>query len=179
MIRHDSRKNEWTSVAPMRTARCLFSLAVAHGFLYAIGGQAGKSTLNSVERYDPDSDTWEEVRSLNVSRSSTATAVHRNHIYVIGGATAYNSEETATVERFDGNLWTTVKLNMKTIFASASLFIFFVNRLQVSATLVTLSRRQFMRIALLSQAATKAMENIQMMRRSIILCPIHGKVSHR
>lgn len=106
--RHDSSKNGWKFVAPMKNARCLFSLAVAHGFLYAIGGQDQRESLRLVERYDPDADTWERVSSLNIPRSSAAVAVHCNHIYVIGGATKINSDETATVERFDGNTWTTV-----------------------------------------------------------------------
>lgn len=108
----------------MKTARCLFSLAVAHGFLYAIGGQEEKTSLKSAERYDPDTDTWEEVCSMNVSRSSAAIAVHRNHIYVIGGATKYNSDETATVERFDGNSWTTVEVKINKLIASVHYYFF-------------------------------------------------------
>lgn len=87
----------------MINARCYFSLAVAHGFLYAIGGQADKKALKSVERYDPDANTWEKVSSLNGPRSAAAVAVLCNHIYVIGGSTTYNGVETTTVERFDGD----------------------------------------------------------------------------
>lgn len=65
----------------------LFSVAVAHGFLYAIGGQGEDETLNAVERYDPHADTWEMVASMKIRRSSAAVAVHRNFIYIIGGAT--------------------------------------------------------------------------------------------
>lgn len=95
----------------MMNARCLFSLAVAHGFLYAIGGQAGKETLKLVERYDPVTNAWEEVSSLITQRSSAAVAVHRNYIYVIGGA--YNRMGTEKVERFDGESWITVRLKNK------------------------------------------------------------------
>lgn len=93
----------------MKHARCLFSLAVAYGFLYAIGGQDGQNSLKSVERYDPDADKWERVCSLNIQRSSAAVAVNRNYIYVIGGATKVNSDETVTVECFDGHSWKMVK----------------------------------------------------------------------
>lgn len=108
LCRYDNRKKEWKFVAPMLNARCLFSLAVAHGFLYAIGGQFEKRSLELVERYDADANSWEAVSSLKTPRSAAAVAVHRNFIYVVGGATEINSMETATVERFDGNSWVTV-----------------------------------------------------------------------
>lgn len=73
--------------------------------LYAIGGQADKRSLDLVERFDPDANTWEAVSSLIAPRSSAGVAVHRNYIYIIGGATQYNTMETASVERFDGDSW--------------------------------------------------------------------------
>lgn len=95
----------------MLNARCLFSLAVAHGFLYAIGGQVNKQSMKLVKRFDPDANKWEKVNSLILQRSSTAVAVHSNYIYVVGGATDYNKMETASVERFDGNSWIMVSWN--------------------------------------------------------------------
>lgn len=108
LCRYDYRNKEWVFVARMLNARCLFSLAMAHGFLYAIGGQARKKSLKLVERYDADADKWEEVNPLNTPRSAAAVAVHRNYVYVVGGATKYNEMETSTVERFDGHSWVTV-----------------------------------------------------------------------
>lgn len=113
--RYEFKHKKWILVARMINARCLFSLAVAHGFLYAIGGQDRKKNLKLVERYDADTDAWEKVRSMTLPLSSAAVAVHRNYIYIIGGATKYNLVETATVERFDGDSWTTVKNKMKRI----------------------------------------------------------------
>lgn len=86
-------------------ARCLFSLAVAHGFLYTIGGQFGKKSLQLVGRHDADANAWEKVSPLKLKtpRSAPAVAVHRNFISIVGGATKYNPSETATVERYDGD----------------------------------------------------------------------------
>lgn len=98
LCRYDYRTKEWTFVARMLNARRLFSLAVAHGFSYAIA-QARRKFLKLVERYDADANTWEEVGPLKTPRSTAAVAVHRSYGYVVGGATVCNEMETATVER--------------------------------------------------------------------------------
>lgn len=87
----------------MTKVRCLFSLAVALGFLYAIGGQDCGTSLKWVKRYDPDADEWEQVESLNIPLSSAAFAVCRKFIYIIGGSKKINCKETVTVECFDGH----------------------------------------------------------------------------
>ncbi len=45
------------------------------GYLYAIGGNDGSSSLNSVERYNPGINEWVVVSSMTMRRSSVAAAV--------------------------------------------------------------------------------------------------------
>lgn len=92
----------------LKTGRSLLSIAVAHGFMYAIGGQIDNSPLASVEKYDAKKNVWLEVSPMFEPRSSAAVAVLNGDIVVIGGATKCNSAETASVERFDGTTWTKV-----------------------------------------------------------------------
>lgn len=45
------------------------------GFIYAIGGNDGSSSLNAVEQYDPRTNKWIIVSSMNTRRSSVGAAV--------------------------------------------------------------------------------------------------------
>lgn len=47
----------------------------ANGFLYALGGNDGSSSLNSVERYDPKVNKWTIVTSMLTRRSSIGASV--------------------------------------------------------------------------------------------------------
>lgn len=44
-------------------------------FLYALGGNDGSSSLNSVEKYDPLKNVWSNVNSMATRRSSIGAAV--------------------------------------------------------------------------------------------------------
>lgn len=39
------------------------------GYLYAVGGNDGRASLQSVERYNPHTDKWIEVSSMNRKRA--------------------------------------------------------------------------------------------------------------
>jgi len=47
----------------------------ANGFLFALGGNDGSSSLNSVERHDPESNKWAIVTSMLTRRSSIGASV--------------------------------------------------------------------------------------------------------
>lgn len=47
----------------------------ADGYLYAIGGNDGSSSLNTVERYEPANNKWSFVCSMLMRRSSVGAAV--------------------------------------------------------------------------------------------------------
>lgn len=45
------------------------------GYIYAIGGNDGSSSLNSIERYDPKLNKWTMMTSMVTRRSSVGAAV--------------------------------------------------------------------------------------------------------
>lgn len=45
------------------------------GFIYAIGGNDGSSSLNSIERYDTKLNKWVQLQSMVTRRSSVGAAV--------------------------------------------------------------------------------------------------------
>lgn len=93
----------------MISQRSLFSLIAAHGFIYAIGGNNGKS-LSTVERYDASANLWIAVESMIKPRVAAAAAALNGNIFVMGGSTEINSCETASVEKFSGETekWTLI-----------------------------------------------------------------------
>lgn len=67
---------------PALTGRCCFlpfrtthEVVQADGFLYAVGGNDGSSSLNTVERYDPRHNKWMLVTAMMLRRSSVGAAV--------------------------------------------------------------------------------------------------------
>lgn len=90
--------------------RSTFSLVAAHGYIYAIGGMGSDGIpLASVERYDIDRNLWTAVSPMLTSRVAAAVALLDGDIVVIGGHTV-NNEDLDSVEKFDGNKWSTVIL---------------------------------------------------------------------
>ncbi len=55
--------------------RSTHDVAVLDGCIYAIGGNDGSASLNTVERYSPKTNTWTAVPAMTLRRSSVATAV--------------------------------------------------------------------------------------------------------
>ena len=55
--------------------RSTHDVAVVHGILYAVGGNDGSSSLNSVEKYEPKSNKWTTVESMSTRRSSVGVVV--------------------------------------------------------------------------------------------------------
>lgn len=108
--RYDFENNAWKQCSPMTTARSLLTMVVAHSFIYAIGGIINEGVSSCVEKYDPNSNLWVPIPSMTTPRSAAAAAVLNDRIYVLGGSTKINSNETASVERFDRttNSWTMV-----------------------------------------------------------------------
>jgi kelch-like protein 17 (actinfilin) len=47
----------------------------AEGYLYAIGGGNGKSSFNTVERYDVQNNKWIYVKSMMLQRGGVGAAV--------------------------------------------------------------------------------------------------------
>lgn len=86
---------------PMISSRTLFAMVVAHGLIYAIGGEHNFQCLNSVEYYNPKTDDWISTTPMIKPRANVGVAVLNNAIYAVGGSMSYRAGETNTVERFD------------------------------------------------------------------------------
>lgn len=52
-----------------------FSTGVVDGMLYVVGGCNNLSTLNLVDRYDPEKDEWSCGAKMSVRRSGLGVAV--------------------------------------------------------------------------------------------------------
>lgn len=55
--------------------RSTHEVVESNGFLFALGGNDGSSSLNSVERYDPKTNKWTIVTSMLTRRSSIGASV--------------------------------------------------------------------------------------------------------
>uniref|UniRef100_H2R9L2 Kelch like family member 17 n=1 Tax=Pan troglodytes TaxID=9598 RepID=H2R9L2_PANTR len=63
--------NVWSPVASMST----HDLVAMDGWLYAVGGNDGSSSLNSIEKYNPRTNKWVAASCMFTRRSSVGVAV--------------------------------------------------------------------------------------------------------
>lgn len=73
--KYNLRTATWEPIAPMHSRRSTHEVVEASGYLYALGGNDGSSSLNSVERYDPKTNKWSIVTSMLTRRSSIGASV--------------------------------------------------------------------------------------------------------
>lgn len=59
----------------MILCRSTHEVVEVEGVLFALGGNDGSSSLNSVERYDPRLNKWTVVNAMVARRSSVGAAV--------------------------------------------------------------------------------------------------------
>jgi N-acetylneuraminic acid mutarotase len=113
VLAYDPRRDAWTSVAPMHTARERLRLVQAGGFLYAVGGvNARGASLTTVERYNPRTNTWVTIAPLNESRAFpgiVATTITGHSVIVVVGGGVYDA-----AGNFVGPRRTTEVLNITT-----------------------------------------------------------------
>ncbi|CAL8135367.1 unnamed protein product [Orchesella dallaii] len=86
---------KWTTIAPMLTERCRFTLNVVQDKLYAIGGAsenvediaepAAETESCACEKYDPVTDSWTAISPLPSSRTQHAGAAWNHKLFVSGG----------------------------------------------------------------------------------------------
>ncbi|XP_036298187.1 influenza virus NS1A-binding protein isoform X3 [Pipistrellus kuhlii] len=111
---YDPHTDHWSFLAPMRTPRARFQMAVLMGQLYVVGGSNGHSDdLSCGEMYDPNIDDWIPVPELrtnrcNAGRHQSAVCELGGYLYIIGGAESWNCLNT--VERYnpENNTWTLI-----------------------------------------------------------------------
>uniref|UniRef100_A0A8C7EAZ0 Kelch like family member 17 n=1 Tax=Nothoprocta perdicaria TaxID=30464 RepID=A0A8C7EAZ0_NOTPE len=95
--RYNPKSNTWESVAPMNIpplcpahnaafglmsprslhgpSRSTHDLVAMDGWLYAVGGNDGSSSLNSIEKYNPRTNKWVAASCMFTRRSSVGVAV--------------------------------------------------------------------------------------------------------
>uniref|UniRef100_G1SZN8 Kelch like family member 17 n=1 Tax=Oryctolagus cuniculus TaxID=9986 RepID=G1SZN8_RABIT len=61
----------WRSMSPRST----HDLVAMDGWLYAVGGNDGSSSLNSIEKYNPRANKWVAASCMFTRRSSVGVAV--------------------------------------------------------------------------------------------------------
>ena len=96
----DVRSNNWKTIAAMNHSRSDFSLAVADGSIFAIGGHNAFGFISYVEQLHDLDGKWKKVRSMITPRCSHATVSYNDLVYVIGGESRQSKAEN-TVEVFN------------------------------------------------------------------------------
>ncbi|NWV42603.1 NS1BP protein, partial [Grantiella picta] len=92
---YDPEKDTWTFIAPMRTPRARFQMAVLMGQLFVVGGSNGHSDdLSCGEMYDPEVDDWTPVPELRTNRCNAGEA---SAVPALGGGRG-NSAKRAVAE---------------------------------------------------------------------------------
>ena len=76
---------EWTTMAPMWTARSACAGVLLGDYLYIFGGLDDDGALASVERYSIVGNTWEDLPDMAAERSHCPAAALRNEIYILDG----------------------------------------------------------------------------------------------
>jgi influenza virus NS1A-binding protein len=110
---YDPVTNQWTTEAPMPTARSGCAVAVYENEIFVIGGEIGNEYVGNNEVYDPATNTWKTEVSMPIPRADLSASVVDGKIYLIGGkeyssTNPYYSETNAN-EIYDpaNNTWTT------------------------------------------------------------------------
>jgi hypothetical protein len=105
VFKYDTVANEWSTLAPMPHACCVFNASVFDGLVYFVGACASGY---DVLRFDPLSGVWSTTAPTEIDRDLLGT------LYVLGGclyaAGGEGSRSNNLVERYNvaNNTWTTV-----------------------------------------------------------------------
>lgn len=95
-FRYSAAKDKWSTISPIQSERCRFSLNAVGNCLYAVGGVCdqiegieetfddGRRDSNC-EKYNVANDTWEYIRPLRENRSQHAGAALGHFLYISGG----------------------------------------------------------------------------------------------
>ncbi|KAI2667486.1 hypothetical protein H4Q32_003982 [Labeo rohita] len=106
---YDPKKDCWTFIAPMRTPRARFQMAVLMGELYVMGGSNGHSDeLSCGEMYNPKADEWIQVPELRTNRCNAGVCSLQNKLFVVGGSDPCGQKGLKNCDSFDpvAKVWT-------------------------------------------------------------------------
>ena len=86
LYRQSLETYQWTTLAPMGTARYACAGVLLGDYIYIFGGYGIVCVLASVERYSIVGNTWEDLPDMAEARCyHCAVAALRNVIYILGG----------------------------------------------------------------------------------------------
>lgn len=101
----DPRSGEWTSRAPILTARAGSSAATVGDRIFVMGGEGNPATKTGVfgenESYDAPSDRWDYHEPMRTARHGTGAAAIDGIIFVPGGADVQSFGTTELNEAFE------------------------------------------------------------------------------
>ncbi|XP_016105352.1 influenza virus NS1A-binding protein homolog B-like [Sinocyclocheilus grahami] len=106
---YDPKKDCWTFIAPMRTPRARFQMAVLMGELFVMGGSNGHSDeLSCGEMYNPKADEWIQVPELRTNRCNAGVCSLQNKLFVVGGSDPCGQKGLKNCDSFDPvtKMWT-------------------------------------------------------------------------
>ncbi|XP_066548341.1 influenza virus NS1A-binding protein homolog A [Amia ocellicauda] len=99
---YNPKKDCWTFIAPMRTPRARFQMAVLMGKLYVMGGSNGHSDeLSCGETYNPEVNEWTQVPELRTNRCNAGVCSLNNQLYVVGGSDPCGQKGLKNCDAFD------------------------------------------------------------------------------
>lgn len=111
LYRYSISADEWTTLAPIPSARATHALEVGHaGLLYLIGGSDSAyntdgTAFTTTYVFDPDDETWTNGPSLNAARKYHGASLSPDgRVYCFGGndgTTALSSVESLQLYVFD------------------------------------------------------------------------------
>uniref|UniRef100_A0A673ICF5 Influenza virus NS1A-binding protein homolog A n=1 Tax=Sinocyclocheilus rhinocerous TaxID=307959 RepID=A0A673ICF5_9TELE len=119
---YDMKTDSWSFIAPMRTPRARFQMAVlmvctwSNGSsdlslkLYVVGGSdpCGQKGLKNCDVFDPVSKAWNSCAPLNIRRHQAAVCELDGFMYVIGGAESWNCLNSVECYNPENNTWTLI-----------------------------------------------------------------------
>ena len=81
---YDPNLDMWKATTSMIEHRSSLGVGVLDGFLYAVGGYDGQTTLNTVERYNPRTQEWTMITAMTTERSMLGVASLNGQLYAVG-----------------------------------------------------------------------------------------------
>ena len=100
LLRYDPRRDRWSRLAPMPTARGALCAGVVGNRLYAVGGASSGQPLATLEVYDFRSGRWSAGPPMEKPREHLACAVAGGSVYALAGRAAGEGNFTIA-ERYD------------------------------------------------------------------------------
>lgn len=106
MLFIQTNAQQWTTKAPMPTARHAMGAAVINDIIYVVGGSNNNSNLTTLEAYNTTTNSWSNKASMTVPRGELGVAAVNGKIYAIGG---YGTNAVNAVEEYNPatDTWTT------------------------------------------------------------------------